>query len=231
MVSRRVFRLLLIAAALLGIVALVASVSPDGFGRMDWAQAIPGIVILILMVARLAASTKPLGPVARQMALIVAFGAVLVVGYSYRDDFHSLTDRLMGNIVPSRGVEVAPGMLRFTADDRSQFAIDAKVNGTAVHFLMDTGASGIVFSKRDAERLGFEPRQLIYSAAFSTANGLVRAAPVMLDDLQIGPLAATHVSAWVNEGDLDVSLLGMSYLSTLGRIEIKGDTLILERAR
>jgi aspartyl protease family protein len=37
------------------------------------------------------------------------------------------------------------------------------------------------------------------------------------------------VPAWVNEGDLGESLLGMSYLSTLGRIEIKGDALILER--
>ena len=109
MVSRRVFRLLLIVAVLAGIVAVAASVSPDGFGQMDWARAIPGIVILILVVARLAASTQPLGPVARQMALIVAFGAVLVVGYSYRDDFHSLTDRLTGSIVPSRGVEVRPG--------------------------------------------------------------------------------------------------------------------------
>jgi aspartyl protease family protein len=198
---------------------------------MDWARAIPGIVILILVVARLAASTQPLGPVARQMALIVAFGAVLVVGYSYRDDFHSLTDRLTGSIVPSRGVEVAPGTIRFTANDNAQFAIDAVVNGTAVHFLMDTGASGIVFSKHDAERLGFDLRQLTYSAEFSTANGLVRAAPITLNSLQIGPLEATDVSAWVNEGDLDGSLLGMSYLSTLGRIEIRGDTLILERAR
>ena len=231
MVSRRVFRLLLIVAVLVGIVSVAASMSPDGLGRMDWARAAPGIVILVLMAARLAASTKPLGAVARQMALIVGLGAVLVVGYSYREDFRPLTDRLIGGIVPSRGVEVAPGILRFTADDNAQFAIDATVNGTPVHFLMDTGASGIVFSKHDAERLGFDPRQLTYSAEFSTANGLVRAAPIILNNLQIGPLEAVHVAAWVNERDLDGSLLGMSYLSTLGRIEIKGDTLILERAR
>ncbi len=231
MVSRRVFRLLLIVAVLAGIIALAASVSPDGFGRMDWAQALPGTVIVILLAARLAASTKPLGPVAKQMALLVGFGAVLVIGYSYRDALRPLADRLMGGMVPSRGVEVAPGILRFTADDRSQFAIDAKVDGKPVHFLMDTGASGIVFSKRDAARLGFDPGQLIYSTEFSTANGLVRAAPITLNNLTIGPFAAMHVAAWVNDGDLDESLLGMSYLSTLGRIEIKGDTLILEQAR
>jgi predicted aspartyl protease len=34
----------------------------------------------------------------------------------------------------------------------------------------------------------------------------------------------------VNGGDLDQSLLGMSLLSTLGRIEIRGDTLLLEQS-
>ena len=120
-------------------------------------------------------------------------------------------------------------MMRFTADDTGQFAIDATVNGVAVHFLMDTGASGIALSRRDADRLGFDPKALRYSDIVSTANGMTRAAPVMLDSIQIGPLSAESVHAWVNQGDLDQSLLGMSYLSTLGRIEIKGDTLILER--
>jgi aspartyl protease family protein len=94
---------------------------------------------------------------------------------------------------------------------------------------MDTGASGIALSRRDAGRLGLDTKDLRYTGLFSTANGMVRAAPVTLDSVQIGPLSANAVSAWVNEGDLDQSLLGMSYLSTLGRIEIKGDTLILER--
>ena len=96
-------------------------------------------------------------------------------------------------------------------------------------FLVDTGASGIALSKRDAERLGLKPEDLRYTAPFSTANGMTRATPVTLDAIKIGPMRAYSVHAWVNEGDLDQSLLGMSYLSTLGRVEIRGDTLILER--
>lgn len=95
--------------------------------------------------------------------------------------------------------------------------------------IFNTGASGIALTKRDAERIGLDSAHLDYTSLFSTANGMVRAAPVKLDSLQIGPFDASSVPAAVDEGDLDMSLLGMSYLSTLGRIEIKGDTLTMER--
>jgi aspartyl protease family protein len=226
---RPALRLLLIAGGVAGIVALAASASSGALDSWDVARGLPMGIILLLMVARLSASTRPLGPMARQLAVFLAFGTVLVVGYSYKDDLNGVFGRALGTIVPSRGVQVAPGMMRFTADESGQFAIDATVNGVAVHFLMDTGASGIALSRRDASRLGFDPKILGYSGMFSTANGMTRAAPVTLDSIEIGPLSADNVPAWVNEGDLDQSLLGMSYLSTLGRIEIRGDTLILER--
>jgi aspartyl protease family protein len=229
--TRHVLRLLLIVAVVAGIVAAAISVSTGSVTGTEAMDAVPLVVMVIWVVVRLAASTRPLGAIAGQLSLIIAFGVVLVAGYAYRSDFRGLTDRLMGAIVPSRGVEIAPGVLRFAADDRGQFAIDAMADGVTIHFMMDTGASGIVLSKRDAERIGFDLKSLTYSQEFSTANGPVRAAPVTLNSLQLGTFDARRVSAWVNEGDLDRSLLGMSFLSTLGRIEIKGDSLILEQAR
>jgi aspartyl protease family protein len=70
---------------------------------------------------------------------------------------------------------------------------------------------------------------LKFTQQFFTANGATRGAPVTLDTISIGPFEEAHVSAWVNEGDLRDSLLGMSFLSTLGRIEIRGGTLTIER--
>jgi aspartyl protease family protein len=221
--------LLLIGGAVAGVIAVAASASPRGLDDWDVAYASPLIIILILMVMRLAASTSPLGPKAKQLAFFLVAGTVLVVGYSYRDNMGVIFGRMLGSIVPGHGTQIAPGMRRFQADDGGQFVIDATVNGTAVHFLVDTGASGIILSQRDAGRLGFEAKDLRYTSQFSTANGTTRGAPVTLDAIKIGPMQAYSVHAWVNEGDLDQSLLGMSYLSTLGRVEIKGDTLILER--
>ncbi len=226
---RRGLRLALIAGIVGATIAGAAAISARNLDGWDVAQGLPLAIILILMIARLSVSTQPLGPMARQLTLLLAFGAVLIVGYSYRDDLTGLFGRAIGTLAPAHGVQIAPGMMKFTADDSGQFAIDATVDGVAVHFLLDTGASGIALSKRDAGRLGLDAKDLRYTGIFSTANGTTRAAPVTLDSIAIGPLSATNVSAWVNEGDLDQSLLGMSYLSTLGRIEIRGDTLILER--
>jgi aspartyl protease family protein len=223
-------RFLVIAAFVIAIIATVAALSPGAVSGEDAAYAAPLSIWLVWMVLRLATATRhPMSKMAKQLSVFLILGVVLVVGYSYRDDFNGIFGRALGTAVPGHGTEVAPGMMRVQADDGGQFVINATVNGTAIHFLVDTGASGIALSQRDARRLGIDPKDLGYTAIFSTANGKTRAAPIKLDSIQVGPLSASNVSAWVNEGDLDQSLLGMSYLSTLGRIEIRGDTLILER--
>jgi aspartyl protease family protein len=227
--GNRTLRLALIAVIVTAILGAAASMSPGGLDGWDVARAIPLSIIVILMVMRLAVSTRPLGRMAGHAAVLLALGTVLVVGYAYREDLGTVLGRTLGGVVPGHGTEIAPGMMRFQADDTGQFVVDAKVNGTAVHFLVDTGASGIALSQRDARRLGFDNAALDYDTPISTANGMTRAAPVTLGLFQVGPLTAQGVHAWVNRGDLDQSLLGMSYLSTLGRVEIRGDTLILER--
>ena len=223
------FRLALIAIVLSAVIGVFASMSPGGLDGRDVARAIPLSIILILMLLRLAASTQPLGRMASNLAIFLALGAVLVVGYSYREDLGVIFGRTLGTVVPGHGAEVAPGVMRFQADDGGQFVVNATVNGTAVRFLIDTGATGIALSQRDAQRLGFDDDKLDYNTPILTANGMTRAAPITLESIQVGPLDAHGIHAWVNRGELDQSLLGMSYLSTLGRVEIRGDTLILER--
>jgi len=222
-------RLLLIGGIAVGVIGAAASLSYGGLSDWDVAYALPLLLWLVLMTSRLAASSQPLGQMARNLSIFLVLGVVLVTAYSFRDDFVRMRDRALGAFVPGHGTEVAPGMMKFQADDSGQFVVDAKVNGIGVHFLVDTGASGIALSRRDASRLDIDPKTLIYSQRFSTANGMTGGAPVTLDSIEIGPFSDSKVPAFVNEGDLDQSLLGMSYLKTLGRIEIRGDTLILER--
>jgi len=114
-------------------------------------------------------------------------------------------------------------------------------NGTAssdvghadIRFLVDTGASTVALTAADAARLGFKTDQLIYSHPVFTAEGEVRAAPVMLSRVVVGGAVVREVKALVlqdgpGKTQPRTSLLGMSYLSRLSRMTATRDSLVLE---
>lgn len=103
------------------------------------------------------------------------------------------------------------------------------LNGAPVNFIVDTGATDMVLSRKDAKRAGLNPETLIFSGRAITANGEVKTATVRLDEVALGPHVDTDVRAIVNEGDMAGSLLGMGYLQRWGRIEITAKGLSLTR--
>jgi len=107
------------------------------------------------------------------------------------------------------------------------FLVQIDVNGIAVPFLVDTGASKVVLSLADARRIGFETDWLDYTERYRTANGTVRAAPVSLDEMRLGEMELRDVSASVNASSMDISLLGMSFLGRLDGYEVRDEEMIL----
>src|SRR5262245_52523703 len=105
----------------------------------------------------------------------------------------------------------------------------AEINGRPVEVLIDSGASMVVLSHKDAERVGLRLRAEDYSQRVSTANGATRVAPVTLDRISIGDISVRHVEAAVSEpGKLGQSLLGMTFLGRLQRVDMRGGILILQ---
>ena len=121
------------------------------------------------------------------------------------------------------------GDLEYVVEARpdGHYLVEALVNGAPVTFLVDTGASDIVLTLDDARRIGLEPRTLAFTQRFSTANGEVRGAPVVLREIRIGQLSLFDVTASVNEAALEVSLLGMSFLEQLSGYQVERGRLIL----
>jgi clan AA aspartic protease (TIGR02281 family) len=113
------------------------------------------------------------------------------------------------------------------AGSGGHFLIEAVVNGAPVTFLVDTGASNIVLTMADAERLGLRPETLRFTERFASANGEVRGAPVVLRELRIGQFSVFDMPASVNEAPLGVSLLGMSFLKRLNGYGVEDGRLIL----
>lgn len=102
------------------------------------------------------------------------------------------------------------------------------IDGVSVPFMVDTGASGMVLAASDAERLGIDPDSLMYLGEASTANGVVRTARVTLTSVELGPFRNANFGAFVTEGELEQSLLGMDYLGQF-RMEFDGGKLVLRQ--
>jgi aspartyl protease family protein len=103
--------------------------------------------------------------------------------------------------------------------------VDAVVNGLPTRMAFDTGASMVSLTQQDAIRAGVAGN-LDYSMTFGTANGHARGAPVRLREVRIGQLAITDVDAVVMQ-NLNVSLLGQSFLKRLDSYQMKDGTLTL----
>ena len=126
---------------------------------------------------------------------------------------------------PAVAATGAPASIVKAAD--GHFWAEATVNGRAVRFLVDTGASAVALTLDDARRLGFEPRDLNYAYQVTTAAGQVRAAKVSLSEVSVAGAQVRDVDALVIENGLQSSLLGMTYLGRLSQFEATQTALIL----
>ncbi|MEN6541921.1 TIGR02281 family clan AA aspartic protease [Parvibaculum sp.] len=195
-------------------------------------QLVYGLTWLTLILGSVALGWRGRANLALKQALAwIAVAFILIVAYSYREDFmgvgKTLAQRTMGELVPSRAIESAPGIAYLSRDLSGHFVADALVNGTHVRFMVDTGASDVALTADDARRLGFDPAKLAYTIPYSTANGTAMAAPVTLDEIEIAGIRMRNVRASVSRDGLTQSLLGMSFLDALRGFEFQGDRLIL----
>lgn len=104
------------------------------------------------------------------------------------------------------------------------FEAPGEINGEAVTFLLDTGATYVSVPSDLAARLGLEPGR---RAWFNTANGRVEGSLTQLDEVRLGGLQAVDVQGSISPGmERDIVLLGMSFLNLLV-IEIRDGEMIL----
>ena len=114
----------------------------------------------------------------------------------------------------------------------SAMMVEGSVNGVAVRFIVDTGASFVVIPPAVAERAGIEtveaPR-----VSVQTANGLVQAPLVNISRLKIGRLSQRRVAAVVQNisSDGQMGLLGMSFLSAYKMTVDQSHSMLLLEVR
>lgn len=184
------------------------------------------LVYLTLLLLAIAGSyvlsnRRRIGEMARHAAIwaLIFVGALAAVG---------LWQDIRRDVIPRQAV-LSDGRIELPAAADGHFYLMAEVNGAPVRFVVDTGASEMVLTRRDAERAGLDPDELVYLGQARTANGSVATASVTLDSVRVGPVEDRGVRALVNRGEMDVSLLGMGYLNRFEAIEMRRDLLVLTR--
>lgn len=204
-----------------------------GFANDDFAHLVQLSAIAVLLSAGILAGRRGrASEVLRNIAIWLVVALVLVAGYLYRYDLQSFGARMTAGLIPGSPMvmttsEGGKEVILYRARN-GHFQAQVTVDGKTIPMLVDTGASSIVLSWRDAKALGLDMDGLSFSIPVQTANGQAMAAPIRLASVAIGPIERSSLRALVAEdGRLEESLLGMSFLSTLGSLQMQTDQLRL----
>ncbi len=192
--------------------------TPDNWANLAYLGLLGAVLVSWYVIQNRAS----LGKMVKQAGawVLIFLGAIAVVG---------LWDDISQTVRPTQAVFDTDGRVEVPRAPDGHYYLTLRINDTPVQFVIDTGASGVVLSREDAKRAGFDLDELNYYDRAMTANGEVRTAPVRLDHVALGGIEDRNVAAYVNEGELFGSLLGMSYLQRWSRIEIGDGRMVLVR--
>ncbi|MBA4131862.1 MAG: TIGR02281 family clan AA aspartic protease [Hyphomicrobium sp.] len=174
------------------------------------------------------------------------FAGVMVVCITHFDELKAAGHRLIGTdpavlaAIQQNGAPVEEAVapqpaatdgytFEVAVGPDGHYHVDAEINGRSVAVLVDTGASVVALTADDADTAGIFVRDRDFTGRIQTANGSARVAPVVLDEVTIGDITVRDVRAVVSEpGALSVSLLGMTFLNQLDRVDMRSGKLILQ---
>lgn len=159
----------------------------------------------------------------------ILIALALVTIYSFKTELQMVASRVTGQLVP--------GMAVTSSDDNSitvsrgrngHFSLRAEIAQTPIDMLIDTGASTVVLTYEDAKKVGIDVDTLNFQTPVETANGMTLFARIVLDSIKVGNIEQNTVRAAIaQQGNLQQSLLGNSFLDRLSSYEFAGSQLVL----
>lgn len=114
-----------------------------------------------------------------------------------------------------------------TADAQGHFMPPGQINGRAVQFMVDTGATAVILSESDAKRINLDYTRG-RKVSVGTANGSVVGHQVQLDSVRVGDAQVYGVAAIVLPQSMAYVLLGNSFLTRF-QMQRNNDQLTLDR--
>lgn len=157
------------------------------------------------------------------LAWVALFGAGFVV-FTFRDDLGYVAQRLKAEATGTPIVVAGGAEVRVPMAIDGHFWVEGEVNGMAVKFLVDSGATMTTISRRDAREAGLAIDDT-RGQMVRTGNGMIRVSIARATSLRVASIERRDVG--VHVADDDLSVLGMNFLSSLDGWSVKGRWLVM----
>ncbi len=139
-----------------------------------------------------------------------------------RKEYRMGSSRIGGNFKKSASGE----KITLLPDASGGYSVTGSINGSAVSFIVDTGATLVSMNSNVARRLGIDFKLIGRESVSLTASGTSKIYIVNLRKVRVGAIELQNVQGAVHDSDFPlVTLLGMSFL---GELNMKREGRLLE---
>ncbi len=192
----------------------------------DGPSLIWGVICILLLVSSLAARRLSLGEVAKAALAWIAIFAALFAIFSFRFEFIGIWERVKADISGTAGQSISGEAIELRRQDDGHYWLLVDINGKAVRFMVDSGATMTAINATTAKEVGVEANG--YPIILSTANGRVAAKRGNVRSLVVGPHRIENHAVVVSESFGDVNLLGMNFLNSMQSWRVEANVMILQ---
>ena len=182
---------------------------------------------VVLVVSALLVRRMPIGQGLKMFAGWVMIFLAAFAAFALKDDFAALGRRVMAEASGQGDVVRVGKEMRIRKASDGHFWVDARLNGTKVHFLVDSGATVTSISAETARRAHIAADDA-FPVLVQTANGTVAARRATADRLVVGTIERSGMAVEVSDAFGDMNVLGMNFLSSLSGWSVQGQWLVLK---
>ncbi len=194
----------------------------------DGGSLIYGIGGLLLVISALAARRLPLGTLSKMILSWMVIFALLFIFISYRFELKQVWSHLEADLAGTSNQQQIGKQVRLQRGDDGHFSAVLNVNGSAIPFLVDTGATMTSMSSKSAEAAKVVVDRSSYPMIVETANGTVKDWRAKLSLVSLENIVLQDHSILISDSMADdQNFLGMNFLNELSSWRVEGDVMVL----
>ncbi len=191
----------------------------------DSMRIVYAVLLLVIVVSSLISHRLPIKQTFKYVLAWLGIFALGILLFSFKSEGQALWSRVATAFAPERP-RISGQEVRVDVGDDGHFRIEAQVNGHAVNFLIDTGATNSTMSRSTANASAVEISDAGFGVIVQTANGMTTMRRARADTITIGPIKRDNQPLWISEDD-DLNVLGMNFMTSLSSWRVEGKTMVL----